>query len=413
MGKDPRVVAMARGESTQRTYFYELWRAGAAGVLETAGVTFLLLIAVLHFGAGSVAKGLVAGGGSLGLLLSPVVVSMVTAAGWTPARAASRILFWGACSFLLAALWPTLTVYVVGGVIGMASSASIIPLVTQMYQQNYPAHDRGRLFSRTVMVRILTAAVFSQLAGDFLSHHFEYYRWLLVCFAVALGLASWCLARCPTQALVSDGGAHPLRALRFVKIDPVFRLVLISWMMLGFGNLMMLPLRVEYLANTKYGLTYSAGMIALLTGVLPNLARLCLSPFWGYLYDRMNFFLLRMVLNVGFALGILLFFLSDSLTGLITGALVYGISNAGGDVAWGLWVIKFAPADRVADYMSVHTFLTGVRGFLAPLLAFYLGGKLDSLTGLAWASCALIAVATLMLWSQLGKSVSSPVIGNQ
>ena len=60
-------------------------------------------------------------------------------------------------------------------------------------------------------------------------------------------------------------------------------------------------------------------MIALLTGVIPNLVRLVLSPVWGHLFDRMNFFALRVTLNVGFAIGILTFFLSDTLTGLVIG----------------------------------------------------------------------------------------------
>ncbi|NDF01570.1 MAG: hypothetical protein EB034_25395, partial [Verrucomicrobia bacterium] len=47
------------------------------------------------------------------------------------------------------------------------------------------------------------------------------------------------------------------------------------------------------------------------------------------------------------------------------GAVIFGVSNAGGDVAWSLWVTKFAPPERVADYMSVHTFFTGVRGVAA------------------------------------------------
>jgi MFS family permease len=398
---------MAPADRTQRTYFFELWRAASAGVIEAAGITFLLLIAERHFRAGSIAKGLVAGGGSLGLFLSLFVVSLVTAAGWSPTRAASRILLTGSISFLVAALWPHLVVYVICTVIGMASSSAVIPLITQMVHENYPEADRGRRFSRTVMVRILTAAVFSQIAGDFLSKHFEYYRLLLVIFAAALGLASFCLSRCSTAVLAPDGGAHPLRALRFVKEDVLFRKILICWMLMGFGNLMMLPLRVEYLASNKYGWNLTPGMIALVTGVIPNLSRLCLSPCWGYLYDRMNFFVLRMVLNTGFAVGILLFFLSDSLTGLICGAVVYGVSNAGGDVAWGLWVMKFAPPQRVADYMSVHTFTTGVRGFVAPLLAFYLSGRLHSLSGLALASAGLIVLATLSLFTEVNKEEKS------
>src|SRR5688572_32357747 len=106
---------------------------------------------------------------------------------------------------------------------------------------------------------------------------------------------------------------------------------------------MMLPLRVEYLANPKYGQQFTVEHIALLTGVVPNVARLVMSPIWGYLFDHMNFFALRVTLNIGFAIGILTFFLTGSFEGMVAGAVVYGISNAGGDVAWSLWVTKFAP----------------------------------------------------------------------
>ena len=48
------------------------------------------------------------------------------------------------------------------------------------------------------------------------------------------------------------------------------------------------------------------------------------------------------MLNLGFALGILTFFASHDLKGLIFAAVVFGISNAGGDVAWSLWVTNRA-----------------------------------------------------------------------
>lgn len=381
---------------TRTTYFYELWRSATAGIIETAGSTFLLTIAVKQFAAGSVTKGIVAGAGSLGLLLSPLVVSFVTARGWRTSLAASRILAAGAISFLLASLLPSLETFVLGSVIGMATSAAVIPLLTQMYQDNYPEKERGRLFSRTVMVRIAMAAGFSKVAGDALDGHIDQYRWLLLVFAGALAVASFCLSRCPTQPILSDGGAHPFRAMRFVRDDALFRRTLICWMLMGFANLMMLPLRVEYLANPKYNQAVAVGTIALVTGVIPNLARLVLSPVWGYLFDHMNFFALRVTLNIGFAIGIFTFFTSNTFAGLVTGAIVFGISNAGGDVAWSLWVTKFAPPGRVADYMSVHTFLTGVRGVAAPLFAFYFAAKI-SLGVMAAFSAGLILLATLLL----------------
>jgi MFS family permease len=131
-------------------------------------------------------------------------------------------------------------------------------------------------------------------------------------------------------------------------------------------------------------------------GVIPNIARLILNPVWGWLFDRMNFFVLRLTLNVGFALGILSFFVSGSVAGLVAGAVFFGISNSGADVAWGLWVTKFAPPERVADYMSVHTCFTGLRGVVAPVVAFYLVSDLP-LNVLGWVSVGLIAIGSAFL----------------
>lgn len=387
---------MDAAHRTALTFRYERWRALAHGILETAGSTFLLLIAVKQFQAGPTAKALVAGGGSFGLILAMVVLFAVSKAGWPAALAASRLAYLGTAGFLAMAAFPNLPVFVAGSILTMAAASSAIPLMTQVYQENYPDPQRGRLFAKTVMIRIGMAALFSEAAGRFLSHDFDRFRLLLLVFAAAFALSGWCLGRCPTRPLPPSQGAHPFRSLRYAGSDRLFRQTLIAWMLMGFANLMMLPMRVEYLANPFYGLGLSPSEVAFLVGVVPNAARLLLSPLWGWLFDHMNFFVLRITLNLGFALGILSFFTSQSIAGLLVGAVIFGISNAGGDVAWGLWVTKIAPPERVADYMSVHTFFTGLRGVLAPLVAFQLAAGI-SLPTLAALSTSLILLATLLL----------------
>jgi MFS family permease len=381
---------------TALTFRYERLRAVSTGIMETAGTTFLLLIAVRVFEAGATGKGLIAAGASFGLLISPLVVHFVQTSRLPVSRAAARLVGAGALSFVLMAALPFEAVFVAGAILATAAAPATIPLLTQVYQDNYPALERGKLFSRTVMIRIGTAALFSHLAGSALTGKIEYYRWLLLFFALALGFAAFCLARVPSRTIHGEAGQHPFRALRYARDDRLFQRTLICWMFMGFANLMMLPLRVEYLANPRYDLKLDVATIALVTGVIPNVARLILSPVWGWLFDRMNFFALRVTLNVGFILGILAFFTSNDLTGLVIGGIVFGISNAGGDVAWSLWVTKFAPPERVADYMSVHTFFTGIRGVLAPLVAFNVVTHF-SLSTLGWVSAGLIAAGTLIL----------------
>ncbi|MBX3731486.1 MAG: MFS transporter [Verrucomicrobiae bacterium] len=384
------------------TFRQDCGRMVCAGVLESAANTFLLLIAVKNLAAGATGKALVAAGGSVGLLVSPVAVLLVTACGWNATSGVARLFLVGAAACALAAAFPTLGIFVPAGMVAMTMSSAVIPLMTQVYHDNYPESDRGRLYARSFMLRIGAALLFSWTGGRFLDWRPDGFPMLLLAFAAAFLVSAWAVRRIPSGPLPRSAGSHPLHALRFVRDDRLFRQTLIVWMFMGFANLMMLPMRIEYLGNPAYGLAKSAATIAVLTGVIPNLARLVMNPVWGWLFDRINFFALRIALNIGFAAGILAFFTSDSTAGLVTGAVIYGISNAGGDVAWGLWVTKFAPPERIADYMSVHTFLTGVRGVVAPLVAFQWIQRFP-LSVLGYFCAALIVLATLLLVPEIGR----------
>src|ERR1041385_4874773 len=214
--------AMPDAARTQTTYRYERLRAVAAGIIETAGVTFLLLIAVAWYHAGPSSKALVAAGSSVGLMLAPWLVSRVEALRWPVSLAASRLAAVGAGTFLLMAALPLQSVFVLGSVLAMATASVAVPLMTQIYQENYPEAGRGKLFSRAFMLRIATAAAFSEIAGRVLSAHLGYFRWLLVIFAGAFAFTSFCFARIPSRLLTASDGTHPFRALRYVREDRVF-----------------------------------------------------------------------------------------------------------------------------------------------------------------------------------------------
>ena len=57
---------------------------------------------------------------------------------------------------------------------------------------------------------------------------------------------------------------------------------------------------------------------------------------------------------------------------------------------------KFAPLDQESNYMSVHCFLTGVRGVVAPFMGFYLI-QVFSIQKTAAMSIGLILLSTLAL----------------
>ena len=388
-------------EREAATFRLERVRAIAGGVLETAQVTFLLLIATRWFQATPGEKGFLQSAASAGLLLTPLLVSWAAALRWNAERATAGLYAVGAIGLLGAALVPTLPAYLAGAGVGFLCVAATAPFVASIYSENYRAERRGDLFSRNIVVRIVAGMIFAWIAGRVLEANPANFRWILGIYAIALALNSWCAWHLPPVPLVQTEGRNPLRAFRWVRQDRLFRLTLISWMLMGFGNLVMFPLRVEYLANERYGLHLAATEIALYTAIIPNAARLLFTRVWGKLFDSMNFFILRIILNTGFMLGILSFFTGGGIAGLWAGALLFGISNAGADLAWSLWVTKVAPPERVTDYMAVHTFLTGARGLVAPFAAFYCAAHF----GVGWTAggaALLILAASLLLVKERG-----------
>lgn len=396
-----------RIERENATFRLERIRALAGGILETAQVTFLLLIAERWYHADPLQKGILQGASSAGLLLTPVLVSWAAALGLHAEKAMAILFALGAVGVALAALMPALPVFLGGAGIGFLCVAATAPFVASIYSENYRAERRGDLFSRNIVVRILVSVGFAWVAGRVLEAEPGHFRWILGVYALALVLNAWCAMRLPGVPLVRTAGRNPLRAFRWVRQDRLFRLTLISWMLMGFGNLVMFPLRVEYLANERYGLHLAATQIALFTTIVPNVARLLFTRVWGKLFDRMNFFTLRILLNTGFMLGILSFFTGGGEAGLWGGALLFGIANAGADLAWSLWVTKVAPPERVTDYMAVHTFLTGVRGLIAPFAAFYCAAQFG-VGPTAAGAALLILAASLMLVQERGSLPASP-----
>ncbi len=366
------------------------------GIFESYG-TFLLIILVRHFHGTSLDKSIVASAGTSGLLLSPLLLFLSRNLGFSAPKTLSRLLAISSCAFLVAATMSEPTLFVALVTIGILLPSTATPLLTSIFNNNYPPHKRGRLYAQNQAIRILTSIIFGGIAGWFITGAVELYYVLILIFAAALACSSYLVSQIP-----GDNQSTPpsplLSCFTYLASDSLLRNTTISWMLLGFGNLMMLPLRVEYLANPTYGLNLSELEIAAFVSVLPNIARLGGTYVWGRLFDSMNFFTLRMVLNLSFLTGIVSFFMSSSPWGLALSAVIFGFSTSGGDVAWTLWVTKFAPADRVPDYMAVHTFFTGIRGLLAPITAFTLLGVM-SIQALSLLSAGLILMATILLFS--------------
>lgn len=387
-------------DETARTFRLEIVRAVPVGVLETVVGTFAVLIAVKVFHASDLAKEILVASTGAGLLLSLFIVPMLKGSGARVASLAALVNVVGGSGFVAAALNPGSLVWFVAGVgLGLLSFTLQIPLTTQIYRMNYPEAKRGKLFSVAGVVRAAVAIVASLAGGVFLMKWPGRFDLLLWFFAASCFWVAWCLWRLPHVGELRQAAGKRVAlfsAFRWVVHDRAFCLLLASWMLMGMGNLAAMSVYVEYFASAERGVGLDEKVVALLSTGVPQAFKLMTTYFWGGFFDRANIYLLRIMQNVFCVLAVVLTFCGGPLWLMGMGMAAQGIQLGGGNVTWSLWVTKLAPREHVAEYMSVHTFLTGVRRFGAPFVAFpaltLLGAE-----RFGYACGALIVVASLML----------------
>jgi hypothetical protein len=289
-----------------------------------------------------------------------------------------------------------IAVYIPAMSLALMSTTLAVPLMSQIYRRHYPDESRGMLFAMTGVVRKLAGLLAAASFGWLLRQDLAYYRWLMTAYALSCTGMAACVLWMRPVFLDKANRVELFSAFGHVRRDRAFRKLLISWMILGFGNLLCFSLFVEYISNPDYGYQFDEFTIGMVTGVIPEVMFLFFVVGWGVVFDRLNFFFVRALINVLFIAGVLFYYVGDGLWALCIGIAFHGIARAGGNVAWSLWVTKFAEGAHVAEYMSVHTFLTGARGILAPFVAFQLvQGQGPEVIGIIGAS--LMVLATLMI----------------
>ncbi len=382
----------------ERTIRRERRRAFCTGIVTTAPSSLLLLVGERHFHAGDAQLAAIASLISIGLLLSPWVLRAASTMRLPVSRASAIAYLAASAGAAVAALVPGFPAYLGGLLVALPLVASTAPLSTALWRQNAPDHLRGRLYSGVVWATTLGALAGQSVMAWWIRDDASRYPPLVGLLSVALLCAAGFAWRVPSLP-VPRKESSPLHSLTYLWRDPLFGYVSAAWMFLGIGNLAVLPLRVKYVAAQAYGLAYPEWRIMILVGLVPILCQLGSTPFWGRCFDRMNFITLRMILNMGFAASSVLFFVPSWPVQIVASAIL-GVSLSGGSLAWNLWVTLYAPPERTAAYMSVHTFLTGLRGIVAPALAFH-ALRWMTIRQVAWACAASCLVSVAMLGFEL------------
>ena len=383
-------------EVTQKTYKCDLWRGGFEGGLSSGAQTFCLFIAIRYFNAGEVIKSLIAAAPFMGMFFSMVLLHYASKTRWEKsAWGALPSMITGFC--LLVAAWTSsMHMFAFFVVIAYICRSALLPFITDIYGDNYPAKYRGAFFSKSLILSVGIAALSGFVGSSILEKDIEYYPLIFTFLGFCAFFKALAVYGMPSKSMERSPHENPFGNMKYAWQDRSFGYVLLTWFIMGFANLWTLPLRVDYITSPQWGIEGSAIFVAMIITVIPETLRMLLIPFWAGLFDKMNFVVLRMILNLSFAAGVLLFFISSNPLIIGAGSALIGVAFAGGSIAWNLWVTKYAPPGKTGAYMSVHVSLTGIRGTLGPMIGYWTVGVIGA-QNIGILSCVMMILATLML----------------
>ncbi|HAV14441.1 MAG TPA: hypothetical protein DCX06_13265 [Opitutae bacterium] len=358
--------------NAEQTYRYDKLRAPFYGILEAGWSAFALVIAIRYFEAPEKFKALIAGAWSMGFLLTPVTLYLVAKLRKEPHLACALMFGTSAVLMIGATLAQSLVLYTLLIMLAQIATAQQGPLMLQIYAENYSAKERGSRMTVPFILTAICAVPFSYFGGLLLDLSIEYYRILFVIIMLAAVAAAFAVYRMPSQPMSTEHIGNPWQNFSLIWEDRLFGFLCGSWMLLGFGNLITLPIRIEYLANPLYGINADNTTIGLLIVVVPAIARILGTKLWGRLFDNMHLISTRNLLNIFFILSIGFFFFSTNIIMLTVGMAFLGFAMGGGKIIWSLWVTKIAPDHKASSYMSIHMALTGLRGSVAPFIGYWI-----------------------------------------
>ena len=359
-------------KTTKKAFWIEMIRSGPIGMLEFLFVPLAGLVALKYYNASDWQKAFLLSISEAGLIATFIIVPLIRRLKWQATHAASIFSLLGAAGIAFTAAYSDSLISYMAG-LGFAFFILMLPLplITQIYRTNFPEAKRGKILAIASILRGIIGIAFAWKAGQWIDSDIENFKpllWVFVCVSLLNAIAFWLMPKVET----AKGSTNPFSAFKWLKRDKKFRTLIVSWMLMGLGNLTALKIWTEYFANDQYGNGFSAFEVTLLTFIIPQSVKILFTYPWGWLFDRMNFYLLRIILNVLFGAAIIVVFYGQTFWVIAIGTGLQGLAFAGGSIAWMLWVTKIAPPEHTAEYMSIHTFTTGLRGVIAPALGFYL-----------------------------------------
>ena len=280
--------------------------------------------------------------------------------------------------------------------------APIVSAQSAVYRENYGPHVRSWAMAMAITVFMAAIAIYSLFAA----YAFEQSeRWIGPIYALT-GLmviaGAWRFRRLRLVGQSNDNGSSSDRVSLSEQIgllvrDRGFRGYQISYMLFGGANIALITAFPIYLFE-EFSASHASAMQAII--ILPTLASIVMLPVWGTWFDRHRPLVIRLWICVFWSMVPLIYYFSQTWWGIYFAAIVLGLMRGGNMILWHLGVNYFAQSHNVAHYMGLHQTLTGIRGFIMPVVAWMVGqwiGFRESM--LVW--FVIMAMGGWIMWLEI------------
>jgi MFS family permease len=380
-----------------RTYFFDSLRLAFQGAIDATFISLALLVAIRIFDAPNSLKGVMTALTWLGGLLAPWMTRQASRTRWRSAHLGALLFLAVALCFTAAALTDSFLVYLT-----LIAAASIFyrsegAFLIGIYANNYTPQQRASRIALGLMLSALIGVAFGHGSGILLNRDESLYRLLFFAAATCALLSGFFLLGIPTDPIRRIEGARG-GYLSYLFRDKLFGKMTLYFTAVGFAYQMLIPMRIEHIANARYGMCLDNFSIMLLACVVPNVCRVLSTQCMGFLFDRVRFITTRLIVNFIFFVGVLFFFNSHDFLFLAIGSSLLGIAMAGSFVMHSLWLTKFVPEERLPAYTSAYLLTTGLRSVLSPLFGYALL-SVSSPAFVGNFATLLIILASIGFWS--------------
>lgn len=308
--------------------------------------------------------------------------------------------------------WPFLGVLILHGLV----QALLVPAQNTIYQSNYDAEVRGRLFGRASVLGGLTTAAAALGAGAVMDHDAGAFRWIyplagVAGFGACLVFGSIRVRRARRSGVVNlppgasaqeaPGDASPpavaleappteepttLGVLRDTLLrDAGFRRFETAMFVYGLGFMCLQPVFARLFVD-ELGMDYSDASLA--KGVVFSVVNVAALAYAGRLYDRIGLERLQSLACLALLAFAGALTVAATPTQAIAAFSLYGLGMAGINIVWTMGPVHFAPPGAANRYMGVHVGLVGVRAVIGHVM----GGAVAERFGTARAAFVLAGV---------------------